>query len=506
MADPAAMRTALGRLGFNAQGQAAIANDDNGGQGLNIIADIQMMNDSDVESMCASIRRPGGTVDDGHGNQVPNRGQNISVIQEKKLKLMVYFTKHKKRCSEACTHALITADSVEAMRSLYEDEKAHKNPEVPVDPKSIIDVRDWHKTFETLDEHIGKHRGIDGVPLTYLIRDNHTPTPNPAGGWTDETLRMVARAPHFQVNAAGVVQAEFCMQYKNDNKMLWNIISGLTRDITQAWAYVKVGKRQTDGRGAYLKLKGYYLGQHYQEAQQGIHENKLRALQYHGESRKMTFARYSTSMFESIQALNSMKESGYQGVDDRTAVRHLLDGIKDSSLDATKNSILASEQLRTSYDGCVALFLDFIAQKATSDKKLSLNISDVDSKKQGKEKGKRPRPKGQKGESGVEFRYYKTKEYNTLTPDQKEELRQWRKNRDGKKSDDDKQPLKKKQKTSHVAEMVTAATTAAIQALNISATTSTKDGEEEKGVTFAPGTVDNSTNPALSRQTGARLK
>ena len=68
------MRAALGRLGFAAEGQAAVANADNGGQGLNNIADVQMMTDFDVESMCTSIRRPGGTIDDGHGNQVPNRG------------------------------------------------------------------------------------------------------------------------------------------------------------------------------------------------------------------------------------------------------------------------------------------------------------------------------------------------------------------------------------------------------------------------------------------------
>ena len=289
-----------------------------------------------------------------------------------------------------------------------------------------------------------------------------------------------------------------CPAYKNDNKLLWNIISGLTRDITQAWAYVKVGKRGTDGRAAYMKLKGHYLGQHYQETQQTIHENKLRTLQYNGEGRKMNFTKYSTAMFDSINALNSMKEDGYQGVDERSAVRYLLDGIKDSSLDATKNSILASDTLRTNYDACVSLFLDFISQKSASEKKQPLNISDVDTKKPGKD-GKRPRPKGaQKGNSGVEFRYYKTKEYNTLTPDQKEELRQWRKKRDGKKPDEDKQPAAKKAKTSHVAEMVTAATTAAIQALNISATTSTKEGEGDKGVTFAPGTVDNSNNPALS--------
>ena len=53
MADVAAMRTLLGRLGFTQAGAAAIANDD--GQGLSMIADLQLMSEEDVGTLCAVV-------------------------------------------------------------------------------------------------------------------------------------------------------------------------------------------------------------------------------------------------------------------------------------------------------------------------------------------------------------------------------------------------------------------------------------------------------------------
>ena len=172
MADLAAMRQVMVRMGFTNEGAAAVVNPE--GQGVDSIENLRLMTDNDVESLCAVIRRPGGTIADGQGNQVPNRGVNISILAEKKLKLAVYFVKHKKRCSEDVDFAQITLANVQALQSLYDQEKAHKDPEA-ADGNDLIDKRDWHKSFENLDEYIGKHLGIDGAPLSYLIRSSTAP-------------------------------------------------------------------------------------------------------------------------------------------------------------------------------------------------------------------------------------------------------------------------------------------------------------------------------------------
>ncbi len=341
-------------------------------------------------------------MDDGNGGQMPNRGQNVSVMSEKKLKMAVYYVKHKKRCSEAVTHADVTLVNVNTMKALYDIEKAHKDPEAVSDPKDILDKRDWNKSFETLDEHIEKHLGIDGVPLSYLLRAETAPADAPAGGWTDQKEKMIKRAPHFNVNDAGAITTTHTDSYKNDNIKLWNLVAGLTRDMTDAWTYVKSGQRQKDGRLAYMTLKAHFLGRNYQQSQQTIHENILRNTTYHGEQKKMNFQKYSTRIYDSLQALNGMKADGYNGVDARSAVRFLTDGIKDTSLDATKNMIWADNNLRGDFTACVQLFQDFINQRSASDKGKSLNISEVDTKKKDKDKKRLRQTGAKKGNSGVD--------------------------------------------------------------------------------------------------------
>ena len=82
--DQAATRTMLQRFGFTVDASHRVA--DAGHQGLNQLADFAELTDEDVTSICYNVRRPGGTVDDGHGNQVQDRGQNISFLAEQKFK------------------------------------------------------------------------------------------------------------------------------------------------------------------------------------------------------------------------------------------------------------------------------------------------------------------------------------------------------------------------------------------------------------------------------------
>ena len=200
MADLVAMRTMFGRLGFSDDATHAMA--DAEGQNLDNLDDFAQLTDTEVESLCAIVRRPGGTVDDGHGVQIPNRGVNVSFLSEKKFKLAVYFVKHKRRCSEAVAINDITVANITALQSLYDQEKAHKEPDI-TEAEKIIDKRNWNKTFENLDDFIGKHLGLRGNPLTYLCRENQAPTAAPVGGWVDERLHMIERGPHFANNAAG---------------------------------------------------------------------------------------------------------------------------------------------------------------------------------------------------------------------------------------------------------------------------------------------------------------
>ena len=57
--------------------------------------------------------------------------------------------------------------------------------------------------------------------------------------------------------------------------------------------------------------------------------------------------------------LQGSVEHGYAGIDKRSKVHHLLDGIKMNELDMVKGQIWASPRLQTHFNECVTLFQDF---------------------------------------------------------------------------------------------------------------------------------------------------
>ena len=76
--------------------------------------------------------------------------------------------------------------------------------------------------------------------------------------------------------------------------------------------------------------------------------------------------------------LEGIKEHGYAGIDPRSQVRHLIEGIKITQFDAVKAQIIATDSLRTDYNRYVSFYNEFIDQI----KKVyppEVNISGVDS-------------------------------------------------------------------------------------------------------------------------------
>ena len=57
-----------------------------------------------------------------------------------------------------------------------------------------------------------------------------------------------------------------------------------------------------------------------------------------------------------------IKENGHVGIDPRSQVRHLIQGIKITEFDAVKAQIMATSSLRTDYNGCISLYKTFINQ------------------------------------------------------------------------------------------------------------------------------------------------
>jgi hypothetical protein len=291
---------------------------------------------------------------------------------------------------------------------------------------------------------------------------------------------MIARAPHGNDPA-----------YTINNGKVLDIMAEITRD-TVAWTYVKGFVRARDGRGAYYSCYNHYLGPDNVDHQAAASEKALSTVTYNGEGRRWNFEKYVTVQKKHHQILEGLTDFGYAGIDDRTKVRYLLDGIKTNDLAAPKSTILSDQALRSDFDRCVTLFKSFIEQNSTSNP--TRTIAQVT----------------RAGSTGdVEDRYYSPEEYQKLTTEQKESLRAKREKRGHKPgSKSSRNPnqsgnANKRQKTTKswtAAKRQLAVVQKKLDALTEKLDAKAKDVPETVSTDGSASQGSNRNNAALSRQ------
>ena len=105
-----------------------------------------------------------------------------------------------------------------------------------------------------------------------------------------------------------------------------------------------------------------------------IAERQLRDVSYFGEKRNWTFKKVVTVHKEQYHVLISLEKHAYKGIDERSKVRHLIDGVKTAKLDTIKATILYISEYSISFENRVMFYEDFIKQ---SKGQLDMNVSSV---------------------------------------------------------------------------------------------------------------------------------
>ena len=89
-------------------------------------------------------------------------------------------------------------------------------------------------------------------------------------------------------------------------------------------------------------------------------ERILIVMYYYGERKRSNFERYVRIQKDYNHIIEGLKIHGHMGIDTRSQVRHLIQGIKITEFDTVKAQIMAIASLRTDYDECVYLYRTFI--------------------------------------------------------------------------------------------------------------------------------------------------
>ena len=146
-----------------------------------------------------------------------------------------------------------------------------------------------------------------------------------------------------------------------------------------------------------------------------IAERQLRDVSYFGEKRSWTFKKVVTVHKEQYHVLISLEKHAYKGIDERSKVRHLIDGAKTAKLDTIKATILCISEYSNSFENRVMLYEDFIKQ---SKGQLDMNVSSVkQDNPQDNPQDKSRSIEKVSHESKVVYPYCKRKEYKNLTAD-----------------------------------------------------------------------------------------
>ena len=127
-----------------------------------------------------------------------------------------------------------------------------------------------------------------------------------------------------------------------------------------AYPWMKQYSNTRNGRAAWLAMLAYYEGS---AARDRVKESAYAAIanaKYHGEKKRFSFDTYVNIHQEAYQDLRQNDEV----IPEDKRVRDLLTGIKDQSLNAAKQTIMAIQDLRSDFAAAVSHLMTTIQMNA----------------------------------------------------------------------------------------------------------------------------------------------
>jgi hypothetical protein len=421
MAAPAALNTAFVRLGFSDAAAAILADDDK--EKLTIEA-LQYFDDKGVKILCASLRKPGGTIEQATADgqpavRIPNPGVYVSTMAEINLTTACYMARHYKRASRTLTAALLTTARIERYKQFKEAEEAYKEPDDAmklVKPDKIMDfIEDW-------PDHVALYDGQNGRPLSYVIRDVIAvpeEASDPAFGETGSryaSLRdeITDRADH---EAA---------QYPVDNARVFELLNDAVSEHKHVKTWIKPFATTRNGRGAWLAFKSHYRGSSELEAIETAAENKLENLVYRGEKQRYNF---ETHVSMHRKAHQEIEKATGTPIPEATKVRRLLKSLQVATMAVPVATIRAQDNLRGDFDASVNYLKAFLSQTEQPDHRNVASMNSKGGRKGGKKGTNGRKSQDDKGGSKKLDRYYKPAEWWKLDVDTRKKVIELRKKR-----------------------------------------------------------------------------
>ncbi|MGL5934462.1 MAG: hypothetical protein ACRCZI_02445, partial [Cetobacterium sp.] len=249
-------------------------------QGLGSMSGFNQLTADDVTKICQNIRRPGGLLEDDNGNAQPNRGTQVTILEEKRLKQFWYY----------CHYCYMTqripdfgdVDQIPTVGWLSQlDTFVNSFPE----PRDVVkpgvfpgnsQAKRWYESFE---DWASKSIGPSGVPLSYVLRENTVAT-NP-----DEHAIFMPNMDEDLFRMSRHTNSTFSL---GDNTMVWNMLRECFHP-TKDYTWVKPFEKSKDGHGAYWAAKKHALGPGAVRTISAGADKIISTTRYDGKNKSWTF-------------------------------------------------------------------------------------------------------------------------------------------------------------------------------------------------------------------------
>ena len=362
---------------------------------------------------------------------IPNQGITVGFVYEKRLRQFQYLRWHLHRVQRPWNAQLANLARLNELWTRFELEEnaTDSEPDYPDPLKKIEDVK---KVIENIDDWLDRRLGVRGSPLAYVTRPVVLPPghadipdePDPGFGLPTLHAELIRRTRHDD---------EY---YRQDQIEVWNMLRHVTHG-GPGWNWISVYARRQDGREAYLSFKRHYLGESFTARTVAAADRTLETIFYDGKARNFTFENFSEKLTKAFTELGENEEP----YSDTKKVRKLLAAIADPALNAAKTTVLATPNLRSSYDEA----LNFLAEVADTQKQMQSRHRNISSLRGGTPgrggpgrggrggRGNGGRGRGQGGRGGNNQRSafdkrdpgrtYSPQEWKTLSEDERAQVR-----------------------------------------------------------------------------------
>lgn len=415
---------------------------------INNIGPLMDLDDDRCENIAKIVRKvpatPGG-----------NDYHTVADAAVRNFQLAVTYAKHHERTTRSLTPDMIMPALFGGIKIQREIEEKQKGVKVDLPTGLTLDVSiKAAKTFEAVVKHLGRYRGISGVPLSYVVRTQLLP-PNqatdPAVGdphskYASYDAEMIARAPIIMGGAVGTEDGPFHHAFMVDMTKVWEILHDLFH-TQSAWLHVKKLQAQRNGRACFRALHNHLLG--------GINSThlglqiiaQLRLLKYEGNCKNFPFDKFVAKHIDLHNQAEALKAHGFRELTEEMKVDIFLRGISSNAgLESVKNTVLSDESFMSDFERVKIHYVAYVRQRAAYDPPPARNVSAVSS---GKGKGK-----SYSGGSGkakptaaeiaacpIKLKHYSKEEYAKLSAIEKAKLHQLRHPTDAKKASGSKRTV-----------------------------------------------------------------